>query len=290
MIALHLTDGFNPAPHLPHVTLQKFIFPGGEPHLTINEVQKLKSTKDIFISSRLNSWTDIGVLALACDAVRRVNNCDITLFLPYFPGARQDRVANHGEALTVKVYADVINSLNAKKVIIFEPHSDVAPALINNVHVFSSHHYIQAALDALKTEAVLISPDAGAEKRSNKHFKNHKFLDLVYCYKQRNTKTGELTGFSVRAENLEKRPCVIIDDICDGGGTFIGLAQELKNRGAGSVTLVVAHGIFSKNKGNDLFGSVDRIITTDSIHSASFNEKITFINFSQFLNPQTLEM
>jgi len=54
-----------------------------------------------------------------------------------------------------------------------------------------------------------------------------------------------------------------VDDICDGGGTFIGLAKALKQKNAGNLYLAVSHGIFSKGF-NELNKHFTKIFTTDS--------------------------
>ena len=81
--------------------------------------------------------------------------------------------------------------------------------------------------------------------------------------KQRDVKTGKLKAFKVYADDLRGRDCIIVDDICDGGGTFMGLAEELKQKGAGKLYLAVSHGIF--NRGFEELNKVfEKIYTTDS--------------------------
>ena len=90
-----------------------------------------------------------------------------------------------------------------------------------------------------------------------------------------------LTGFKVYAEDLKGCDCLIVDDICDGGGTFIGLANELKNKNAGKLYLAVSHGIFSRGF-DDLEKCFTKIFTTDSIKKPEHNSltqiKIGFKN------------
>ena len=81
--------------------------------------------------------------------------------------------------------------------------------------------------------------------------------------RHRDVKTGKLTGFTAYANDLKNQICVIVDDICDGGGTFLGLAQELKNKNAGDIILIVSHGIFSKGF-DELTKHFTKVITTDS--------------------------
>jgi ribose-phosphate pyrophosphokinase len=79
--------------------------------------------------------------------------------------------------------------------------------------------------------------------------------------KERDLRTGALTNFKTTSDNLEGKTCFIVDDICDGGGTFVGTAKMLKEKGAAKVVLIVSHGIFSKGS---TIAEVDEIYTTDS--------------------------
>jgi ribose-phosphate pyrophosphokinase len=72
-----------------------------------------------------------------------------------------------------------------------------------------------------------------------------------------------LAGFEVFANDLKGDDCVIVDDICDGGRTFIGIAQELKMKNAGDIYLCVSHGIFSHGF-DELRKYFKKIFTTNS--------------------------
>jgi ribose-phosphate pyrophosphokinase len=186
----------------------------------------------------------------------------ISLFIPYFPAARQDRVMIKGEPLSVKVYADIINAMNLEKVFVFDAHSEVTPALINNCEVIPNHTFIQTVIKTIGNDVKLISPDGGALK---KIYKVSEFLggvEVVECSKSRDVKTGRLSGFKVYEDDLQGMDCLIVDDICDGGGTFVGLAEELKNKNAGKLYLAVSHGIF--NKGFEVLDCFEKIFTTNS--------------------------
>lgn len=278
---LNLSEGFNPYNANDLLNFESFTFSGGEPHIKIliEEGVDLYHVKQITITHRINSFNDLGLLCVAVDALRRLSfNGELRLFIPYFLGARQDRVCNKGEALTVKVVADIINSLNFNFVAILDPHSDVTPALINNCLVTKNYGFVQLCLFDLVGESVnngnslenwaknllLISPDAGANKKVLELSKNLYHIPIIKCDKTRELKTGKLTGFEVYADDLQGKDCVIVDDICDGGGTFIGLAKELKNKNAGKLYLVVTHGIFSKGL-TELLQCFDKIYFTDSI-------------------------
>lgn len=256
---LNLDQNFKPI-HGDEIQFKSFIFSGGEPHIKIDS--NIDKSKSITVTHRLNSFNDLGLLCLAVDALKRMDVKLESLIIPYFPAARQDRVMVKGEPLSVKVYADIINTFNFNKVIVFDAHSEVTSAVLNNCEVIPNHLFIQKVIEKIGSDLLLISPDGGALKKIYKVSEFLNGIEVVECSKSRDVKTGKLTGFKVYAEDLKGQDCLIVDDICDGGGTFIGLAQELKNKNAGKLYLAVSHGIF--NKGFEDLKCFERIFTTDS--------------------------
>ncbi|KIA93392.1 phosphoribosylpyrophosphate synthetase [Pedobacter kyungheensis] len=259
---INLDKNFSPFGTENAVQFQSFVFAGGEPHIKISS--NFDPASVVQLTHRINSFNDLGLICTTVDALKRMGVKTIKLFIPYFPAARQDRVMVPGEPLTVKVYADIINALGLDNVTVFDPHSEVTPALLNNCTVITNHVFIQEVVAQIGQGVKLISPDGGALK---KIYKASEFLggaEVVECSKSRDVKTGRLSGFKVYAEDLEGADCLIVDDICDGGGTFIGLAEELKNKNAGKLYLAISHGIFSKGF-NELAKYFDQIFTTDSI-------------------------
>ncbi|TPD71837.1 ribose-phosphate diphosphokinase [Flavobacterium microcysteis] len=258
---LNLDTHFNPFPGKREIQFQSFTFSGGEPHIKINPDFDVSET--VTITHRINSFNDFGLLLLAIDALKRMEVKLINVFIPYFPAARQDRVMISGEPLSVKVYADILNSLKLNKVTVFDAHSEVTPALLDNCEVISNHTFIAEVLKKIGKEVKLISPDGGALKKIYKVSEYLGGVEVVECSKSRDVKTGKLSGFKVYNDDLEGIDCLIVDDICDGGGTFVGLAEELKKKNAGKLYLAVSHGIF--NKGFDVFQKdFEKIFTTNS--------------------------
>ena len=257
---LNLDKNFKPLDG-EEIQFENFTFAGGEPHIKINP--DFDHSEKVIITHRLNSFNDLGLLCLAVDALQRMGVETMELYIPYFPAARQDRVMVKGEPLSVKVYAEIINALKFKKVIVFDAHSEVTPAVLNNCEVVPNHQFIKKVIENIGAEVLLISPDGGALKKIYKVSEYLGGVEVVECSKSRDAKTGKLTGFKVYADDLQGKNCLIVDDICDGGGTFIGLAEELKKKNAGKLYLAVSHGIFSK--GFESLACFKRVFTTDSI-------------------------
>lgn len=269
---LNLDYDFNPVKDQGYFELgvKKFSFPGGEQHIRITtEVQYFGK---LLITHRFTSTACLFDIILANDAARRMGYTDIELMLPYFPGARQDRVCNDGEPLTVKVFADLINSCGFSKVYIYSPHSEVTPALINNVVELDYDKIFLTTLieNKVSTDGVnIVCPDAGAGKRTAKLAKYVKEIfplldvNLVRCEKVRDVLTGELFEFFVSDSDLNCFDSIIVDDICVNGGTFVGLKDKLIGRNCGNIMLFTSHADV-ENGLNNMVAEFDYYATTNS--------------------------
>jgi len=232
------------------------------------------------IDFRYTGDQSLFVLAQAVDALRRSGLNNLNLFIPYFPGARQDRICANGDSLAVKVYADFINSLKFDSVEVFDPHSDVVCAVVNNSTATSNHVFVGKALEALDlANPVLVSPDAGANKKVFALAQLLMASKVVRADKKRNPATGEITGTTVFEESLHHCDCVIVDDIISGGRTFMSLAEELMRKGASSVHLIVSHHEGVASEAALKSSGIASVTTTDSLPSACLSEN----NFTKII-------
>ena len=240
-------------------------FPDSQPHIRLYQ-NSIKDTTCKIIS-RFSNSADYFRIAFAADALRRAGITQMKLKISYLMGARMDRVMLEGEALSIKVIAEALNLLNFQSVEVFDPHSDVSSAVINYCKPIANTELVKKSIAHYRSnqkfegEITLVSPDAGAMKKTAKTGTALGISDIVECSKKRNLSDGKLSGFKVNVESLKNKVCFITDDICDGGGTFVGVAGELKKLGAAKVILVVSHGIFSKGYS---IVNVDHIYTTNS--------------------------
>lgn len=261
-----------------------FKFSGGEVHLKLN-LNDLDIDK-VIITHRIKSSDDLMAIIQAKDILDNMRIPEIELFIPYLPYARQDRRCVKNETFSLKLFANIINSLNFNRVTSINVHSNISIALINNFENLNPINYITSAVNSIKIlnaqkEILLISPDAGIHK-TNKELMNYNlFSDIVLCDKTRNVNDGKLTNFKVFSDNLEGKDCLIVDDICDGGRTFEGIAKELKNKNAGDIYLYVTHGIFSAGfeKLNNIF---KKIYSTNSFSNINNNILVQYeVNYNE---------
>lgn len=240
-----------------------FKFPAGECHVSFNECAEfrtlIETAAGVEVTQRIRSSDDLLQLVMATETIRHFNSSiPVHVTIPYAPASRQDR-RNGFEGLGCKVYADIINAQNYNSVTIYDAHSDVIAALINNCRNISPIRFIRRAIADFKPD-VIVAPDAGAAKKIGSY---NLGLDIVYCSKFRNVNTGQLDGFQVHCDDWYERP-LIVDDCLDGGGTFLGLAPVIKSKmSCEEIGLYITHGIFSK--GVEIITNVfDDIYCTDS--------------------------
>lgn len=257
-------------------------FSGGERHVQLPTMSTLPVSL-VEIQARVQTTTEIVDLLLLVNALRYQfgDKLLVDLVLPYLPYARQDRICADGQAFSLEVFASLLSSLRLNNVTVWDCHSQIGIDLTNAKNVTPEKIIASDTMlvELLQSEnSVLICPDEGAKVRCLA-IKNHFSLDnMIQCYKKRDPSTGKITKTEVDVETLEGKVAVITDDICDGGFTFIKIAEQLKAKGAERVVLYVTHGIFSK--GLEVFeGLIDEVYTSNSFERAFSSSKISVINY-----------
>lgn len=252
--------------HTPReIEYETFIFYGGEVHIKIKEEF---ITSRVRIDCRMNGSDDLMRLAVTVDALRRMGVSYIEAYIPYIPYARQDRVMTTGESLSIKVFASILNSLKLNRVICYDAHSDVTTALIDNIENRNNFGEVDKfIIDHIKHDRfVVVSPDLGAHKKIFKMCQYLKFSNetkIINASKIRDLNTGDIVSTEIYGD-VNRKNCLLVDDVIDGGKTFLELAKKLKEMGADRLYLFASHGIFSKGY-DELLGHYEIIGTTDSI-------------------------
>jgi ribose-phosphate pyrophosphokinase len=264
---LNLDAGFTPYGEGTLILEAADVFKGGEVNIRISG----DVSQQVMITLRANSSDEVMKLLMATSAVRALARKkrltpEIHIFMPYLPYARQDYETKPGEAIAIKVFADLINSQNYASVTVFDSHSDVGPAALNNCINISNHQFIGTIL-ADKQDYMVVSPDSGAFKKIQKLCDAIGYPSTpVLCNKVR-VSGGEITSITVTESDFGGKDIYIVDDICDGGRTFIALAEELRKRNAGKIFLIVSHGIFSYGTAPLEENGIDGVFTTDSFRT-----------------------
>lgn len=197
---------------------------------------------------------DIINILMQIDAKRRIlGDIPIYVYMPYFPYARQDKVFNYGEANGFQVIVDLLTRTaysNNVYFIVADLHTDypLDDRFIQIKQIDIIKKYYKEITDVCGDVGMIVSPDKGA---LNKSIEIGKYLstEVLTCNKERNPKTGEILSLTTNLTKIKDGlNLLVVDDICDGGSTFIFLAKELREKfkNINSLNLYVTHGIFSK--------------------------------------------
>lgn len=240
--------------------IKHLLFPDNQPHVQINtEEIQYEETVDVVCS--LLSSLDVMHLLQCTNALDNHFCFKQNLYIPYLMGARFDRLMNPGDSVDIRVIANLVNSCGFQKVYLYDVHSDVSSMLINNSISFTNKFLVEK-YD--RPDATLICPDAGASKKVKNYLEwNKNITNVVYCVKSRNLQTGDLTIKVLQPEQCAGKNCVVIDDLCDAGGTFLGISNQIIPFAPKSMTLMVTHGLFTKGF-KTLETQYDLIMTSDS--------------------------
>jgi ribose-phosphate pyrophosphokinase len=279
-------------------------------YYTFDVLREHAKKHSITIKSRLNSFEDLEIILCATQALKNLGIKRIRLYIPYCLGGRSDRKFVKGSINYIKdIIAPIINLQGYEEVEIMDPHSDVLEACINNFSKIGTEkllnftfrdYFLSKGHKTWKQENVdnilLVSPDAGALK---KIYGVAQYIgyqsDIIVATKYRNPITGQIEKTDVPL-NITTEYCdkdiFIVDDICDGGRTFIEVAKAIKSekRFIGEIYLIVTHGIFSYGF-EGLTDYISGIYTTNSVKDIqdgtivnTFSKHKTIHNFVKQLN------
>lgn len=228
-------------------------FSGGEIQISLSEVHRnflvSKELKgQINITAHVKCSEGIILLSQLKNLIDNLNLKEkIVLYLPYVPYARYDRIMLNPDSFSLEVFANLLNSLNFDEVIVQDCHSEVTTNLINNCFNVDQATLIKDSFD-FSNYNLIVAPDKGSIFKAAKIAKLFN-KELIICDKTRDETTGKLSrNFKIlsRIDTIINSRVLIVDDICDGGGTFLGLGQELLKYNPDYISLYVTHGIFSK--------------------------------------------
>lgn len=198
------------------------------------------------------------------------------LFIQYMPYSRMDRKID-GDLFTLDSIVQYIAWLDFDSITIVEPHSDVTQNLFTQAGVtistvYPTKEWLEEYVEReLSDNDHVVFPDAGAKMRYDALDPSLTPNLLVYN-KKRDPKTGQILSIDLDHGSVnDNSTCIIVDDLCSKGGTFMGVASDLKKRGAKRIVLLVAHTEDTVFDGNLLSedSPIDELITSQSILTKS---------------------
>lgn len=267
---MHIIDSDNYAAS----GITTMFFPGGEPHVKFEKHIK----DDVLFFGKLRTWNDVGLAACVLNTLAGPgrDEFNIRAFIPYFPGARQDKVTGLAP-FTVGLTTDLLDVY--APLYILDPHSPELRQCLD----FTQFGLTDLVVPVHWDVQGIIAPDDGAVDRARRfRDKFYPGVPLIKCTKRRDSFTGALSGYYCPQLPERGGRYIVVDDICDGGGTFNLLAEAFDKAMPYlyALELVVSHGIFSKGL-HAISPIYSRITTTNSWCKLQSGGRLTVLPIEQ---------
>ena len=221
-------------------------FSDGEISVDIGET--VRGT-DVFLVQSTSSPVNNNLMELLImiDAFKRASAGRITVVMPYYGYARQDRKAKSRDPITAKLVADLLTAAGAHRVLTIDLHASQIQGYFNIPvdHLLGSpilaKHFIDNGFEDAE-DVVVVSPDLGSVTRARK------FADKLHApiaiIDKRRPKANVSEIMNIIGDIKNKR-CILIDDMIDTAGTIANAANALKELGAKNVYACCTHGVLS---------------------------------------------
>jgi len=244
--------------------------------------------KRVYLLTTPNSPLKFIQLTLAIDAAKRASAAEIIPIIPYFPYARQDKRDQHRGPIGARVIAEIIQNCGATSIITFDLHSDQMEGFFNIpvIHMRGKNVFYKTIVKNYNGNTILCSPDAGGVKRVKKMrdiiMEHHPDINLPYVTIDKTREGANHVSQMSIIGDVKGKHVLMIDDMCDTGGTLVKATDLLLENGALSVSALVTHAILS-GKGINTIGNsrLTNFIYSDSIYHDINEELYTFNGFTE---------
>lgn len=216
-------------------------------------------------------------LLIVIDALKRASAGRITVVMPYYGYARQDRKAAGREAITAKLVADLLTTAGAQRVVALDLH---APQIMGFFNILVDHLYASPVLlDYIRSmgheDIVIVSPDVGGVARARAFAKKLNDAPIAIIDKRRNPLLHNVAESLTVVGDVKGKTAIMVDDMIDTGGTIVKGAELLVKEGVKAVYACCSHGVLSGNAMKRIDDSpIKKLIVTNSIpHEADRRSK-----------------
>ncbi len=216
-------------------------------------------------------------LLIMIDALKRASAGRITVVVPYYGYARQDRKDRPRVAISSKLVADLLTTAGANRALFMDLHAAQIQGFFNIPvdHLFASPVMVSYFRELNLPDLTVVSPDAGGVERA-RHFATKMGVPLAIVDKRRTdinvTEVMHVIG------DVQGRTCLIIDDIIDTAGTLVKTVDALLEKGAKKVYAGASHAVLSGQAVERIANSrLEEVVVTDSIPLSEEAKKVSKI-------------
>ncbi|MDA3616368.1 ribose-phosphate pyrophosphokinase [Polluticaenibacter yanchengensis] len=240
-------------------------------------VQYIESVRGdyVFIVQSTSAPTDnLMELMLMIDAARRASAQKVICVIPYYGYARQDRKDKPRVAIGSKLIANLLVAAGADRIITMDLHAPQIQGYFDIPvdHLDSSAIFIPYIQNLKLENLTFAAPDVGSTNRT-REFASYFNAEMVICDKHRK-RANEIASMTLIGD-VTDRDVILIDDICDTGGTLAKSAKMIKEKGARSVRAFCTHPVLSGNAYKNIEDSVlEELVVCNTIPLKQESSKI----------------
>jgi len=262
-----LAEGVAARVGLPLLDVEECWFAGGEGKVCIN--QNVRGG-DVYVfqscvaPGAAGSVYDRFVMALHAIEAARLSGAErVTAVLPYYPGARQDKRKNRvREGISAGLFARMLQVAGATQVLTVEIHNEAIagmfdPSCCHLENIYITHRHANWLRSMKLCGDVVGAPDVGGLERA-RSYAEELSCGLVALSKERDYSTVNRVLKSTLIGDVAGKEVLLVDDIVDTAGSVVAAVDELKEGGAGDITVACAHPVFSGPAWERLGGIADR--------------------------------
>ncbi len=227
--------------------------------------QSVRGGRVFLIGSTFPPADNLLELLLMIDAAKRASAKNITVVIPYYGLARQDRKDKPRAPIGAKLVANLLTASGATRIMTMDLHADQIQGFfeIPVDHLYASTIFVDYIKSLHLENLTIASPDMGGAKRA-KNYAGYLGADVVIAYKER--KKANVVEEMFLIGDVTDRNVVLIDDMIDTAGTLCKAAEILMQNGARSVRAMASHGVLSGNAYQNIENSqLQEVIVTDTI-------------------------
>jgi len=262
-------------------------FADDEIYVEINE--NIRGNSIFVVQSTSNPANDNLMELLICiDALKRSSAKNITAVIPYFGYARQDRKVVPRTAISAKLVSDLITNAGANRILSVDLHAGQIQGFFNIPvdNLFATPIFVKHIKKQIKSKNIIcVAPDVGGVERTRAL--SRRINSNIAIIDKRRPAPGKSEVMNI-VGNVNKKTCIIVDDIIDSGGTIVNAANALKNKGAKEVFVYITHAVLSGDAVDKIEKSqIKKLITTDTIDNSKKiqkSKKIEVISISQMMS------